>query len=370
MAEKNSLRRAYKKADEWITNALIGTGYGITNQFEGLYQMAAHPVQTAQGIGQMVSRPREIPGMVANALVDTAKRATSGPMGFGEVLGENLSPSMFRRNTLARRDIFAGPKAKTADIAALDRAKQMLAEGADDAQVWRETGWWVNTPDGVPRFEIDDKAARLKVGTDKSPMSADEAYTLPDVIDHPQALSAYDFGKVDVYPDQGRGPGKGAYHDDLIDIGVDDTGRQASRGVLLHEMQHNIQDIENMGRGGDSTIIWANTKTRPVVLKEAQRIFGDWKPATIEEFWGNAPIDADAQKEYAKYLKQFNSKESKDQRWLIAQQSAGKEVYKRLAGEVEARAVQKRMFWPEDKRRSVPPWESYDVPPNALIVRR
>lgn len=93
----NSLRKAYRKADEWITNALIGAGYGITNQMEGLYQMAAHPVNTLQGLGAMASRPREIPGMVANALVDTAKRATSGPLGFGEVLGENLSPGMFRR---------------------------------------------------------------------------------------------------------------------------------------------------------------------------------------------------------------------------------------------------------------------------------
>lgn len=98
------IKRALRKADEWVTNALIGTGYGITNQLEGLYQMAAHPVQTVQGLAQIASQPREIPGMVANALVDTAKRATSGPLGFGEVMGENLSPSMFRRNPLVRQD--------------------------------------------------------------------------------------------------------------------------------------------------------------------------------------------------------------------------------------------------------------------------
>jgi hypothetical protein len=58
--------------------------------------MAAHPVNTLQGIGSIASNPRQIPGMVANALADTARRGSSGALGFGEVVGENLSPGMFK----------------------------------------------------------------------------------------------------------------------------------------------------------------------------------------------------------------------------------------------------------------------------------
>jgi hypothetical protein len=90
-----------KDIGEVIENLSIGVGRGVTNQLEGLYQMAAHPVATAKGlygIGQQaVTDPRAFGGMVGNALLDTAQRATSGPIGFGEVVGENLSPGMFRR---------------------------------------------------------------------------------------------------------------------------------------------------------------------------------------------------------------------------------------------------------------------------------
>jgi hypothetical protein len=91
------VRNAFRKADEYVTNALIGTGYGIQNQLEGMYQMAANPRETVAGFRNLLADPKQIPGVVRNALVDSYSRATSGPLGFGEVLGENLSPGMFRR---------------------------------------------------------------------------------------------------------------------------------------------------------------------------------------------------------------------------------------------------------------------------------
>lgn len=47
----------------------------------------------------------------------------------------------------------------------------------------------------------------------------------------------------------------------------------------------------------------------------------------------------------------------------------GRSLYNRLAGEVEARAVQKRLDMTPDQRRSRPPWEDYDVPEDQQIVR-
>lgn len=45
------------------------------------------------------------------------------------------------------------------------------------------------------------------------------------------------------------------------------------------------------------------------------------------------------------------------------------DYYKRLAGEAEARATQTRMDFDAAKRKQIPPWESYDIPWNHLIVR-
>jgi hypothetical protein len=44
-------------------------------------------------------------------------------------------------------------------------------------------------------------------------------------------------------------------------------------------------------------------------------------------------------------------------------------LYRRLAGEAEARAVQARMNMSPAQRRATFPFDSYDVPQNALIVR-
>ena len=46
------------------------------------------------------------------------------------------------------------------------------------------------------------------------------------------------------------------------------------------------------------------------------------------------------------------------------------EKYKRLAGEAEARNVEKRIDWTPEQRRNTPPWETLDVPENELIRRK
>ncbi len=55
---------------------------------------------------------------------------------------------------------FAGPRASTADLGALERARAMTAQGATREDVWRETGWFFG-PDGMPRREIDDSLSRF-----------------------------------------------------------------------------------------------------------------------------------------------------------------------------------------------------------------
>lgn len=46
------------------------------------------------------------------------------------------------------------------------------------------------------------------------------------------------------------------------------------------------------------------------------------------------------------------------------------DLYQRLAGEAEARAVQKRMNMTPAERRQTPPWQSFDVPEQEFIYRR
>lgn len=55
--------------------------------------------------------------------------------------------------------IFGGVTAKTADLDALKKAKEMASQGASREEIWDSTGWW-ERPDGW-HFEIPDEGFKL-----------------------------------------------------------------------------------------------------------------------------------------------------------------------------------------------------------------
>ncbi|WP_196301241.1 hypothetical protein, partial [Streptococcus pneumoniae] len=52
----------------------------------------------------------------------------------------------------------------------------------------------------------------------------------------------------------------------------------------------------------------------------------------------------------------------------MSDREVGHGLYRRLAGEAEARLVQKRMDLSPEERRARPPWLDYDVPEEQQIV--
>ena len=135
--------------------------------------------------------------------------------------------------------------------------------------------------------------------------------------------------------------------------------------TLLHELQHALQGREDFARGGSGSVNeWINPGYRKDLLKVAQEIM-DEPPPSYELFWGKDRTP-EGEAAYAKYLKQFNSKEAKAQRWAAAQQGAPIRAYSRLAGEAESRAVQDRMSMSMPERRaSFPQYATRD----DLIIR-
>ncbi len=73
-------------------NFSAGMGRGIQNQLSGLLGIAKQPKQYVNALWKMgLLSPQEGSPMLRNALADMAGKAMSGPAGFGEVLGENVS---------------------------------------------------------------------------------------------------------------------------------------------------------------------------------------------------------------------------------------------------------------------------------------
>ena len=141
-----------------LENLSSGIGQGVVNQLEGVKALVTDPVGTAKAAYEGVKGVVRDPSVLADALRYTAQKATSGPLGAGEVLGEFLTPSV---KGVGKRDIFIGENARTWDAAAAKRAEEMEASGIDPETIWRETGTF-RAPDNRLRQEISDIGAKLR----------------------------------------------------------------------------------------------------------------------------------------------------------------------------------------------------------------
>jgi hypothetical protein len=77
--------------NDYLENLSIGLGRGAVNQLEGLKGLVTSPVESVKGIVSGVGEAIRNPRMIAEALQRTGERAASGPLGLGEVVGENFN---------------------------------------------------------------------------------------------------------------------------------------------------------------------------------------------------------------------------------------------------------------------------------------
>jgi hypothetical protein len=309
--------------------------------------------------------------------------------------------------------IFAGALAKNADLGALRKAKMLEDTGADRDEIWKETGW-VNDK-GDWKFEISDDLSVAKP-SDQWGWANQQDYkggssvsgNVGEFIEHKGLTDAYDgvtdFGDADtrlmmrVRPDGGGG---GSFDPESGSISVGDVtrldgGKSANKSVALHELQHAIQEREGFARGGNPGMFAGNKSIYD--LKESQRKeFEDSYGYTQKfdyELLRNEPelykkLLKDGQEklsskpfyeEFAKrnlpegdrvwFAKRMDSMDTELNELRREAMKDPQEQYVRLAGEAEARNVQKRMDWTPEQRRATPPWKSLDVPEDELIYRK
>jgi hypothetical protein len=226
--------------------------------------------------------------------------------------------------------IFGGKLAATADQAALARAEQLAKSGAPREQILKDTGWFQGI-DGKWRFEINDANSKFNSGAHK------QVRPMGDVLEHPDLYAAYpDLAKIktETFNASGAGwhlaarspralasekirvPTGNTIYDPMVlpDGRVFDPSRgsiHASRNVALHELQHAVQSREGFTPGGNPENIL---------------------PLAIEQ-------------------------QSKDPALYGKAHELAHEAYMRLAGEVEARNVARRVN-PEVNKLA--PWLTED----------
>lgn len=148
--------------------------------------------------------------------------------------------------------VFGGRLAQTADHAALTKAETMFSKGSGSQKIYEETGWFRGA-DGKWRFEIDDSASRLKF--DGSLPNQPTQGVLGDHLTHPDLFAAYP-ELAQLQSKVGVGNNAGRYYPPqmLDDAAIQTlaTNPNTGRSVMLHEVQHAIQDIENLAKGSSA----------------------------------------------------------------------------------------------------------------------
>lgn len=253
------------------------------------------------------------------------------------------SSDNIRFSLAGERGAAAADKAeeRTARMDNLSVARKMEEEKKDAKAIKMATGW-ERGADGKWRYEMPD--AKIKDTMDVGGGHIVKRYEddmlwnggkLSKAIDAPELFKAYPQLKdvrIDTDAIMNDMPSNGEYNSKTNTITIHADELKYMNGILNHEIQHAIQDIEGFAKGGSPRLVRGEVKKKlNEVTKQIRQLRAEGKEdeakALIEKNRGL----------YNAYQKNddYNS-------------------YKSLAGEVEARNVSARMnMTPEERRKTL-----------------
>lgn len=264
----------------------------------------------------------------------------------------------------------------------LNVAREMESAGKDAKTIKLATGW-ERGADGKWRYEIDD----LKLVNPEEWVNKKGRLTLKDIVANAEELfAAYPELRDIKIKKSAAVNNNGAYNhaENTITLSVGvlrrgleiqsnierfDTTREnidklmdkvinvEVRGTILHEIQHAIQHIEGFARGGNSKMIDASLDRAKTLAVEQEMInqinekVRQYNSMPVEERRTPSGVRLRVQIEegkrrYAKFKKSIQ---------------LGDAGYRKLAGEVESRNVEKRLGMTPEERRNALLAETEDV---------
>ena len=232
-------------------------------------------------------------------------------------------------------------KARFAPMGRLRAAEDALGRQRYRGHVWEDEGVYIGK-DGKPRWEIDDSNARMRIMRPGDVTSLDRAWDHPELFRQYPELKNVEVGVEDMEP------GWGGYFDPQKNRIVISPYSNHPLGVIGHETQHAIQDLEGLAPGGHGDVISAYTQLpwRDTKLKLYQK----YQQVGAA---GMTAKELDALKAAQDRIKMFNDPKYGP--------GIAHELYRRSAGEAEARNVETRLGWDDELRRKTPPWQSADI---------
>lgn len=347
-------------------------------------------------INQGLLNPNKFNSPAANRFKDSAFGLLGVVPGLGDASsvaesadlfnrGENFAGTMAAVGALplvpAIGGMFIGKGAKTWDALKASQAEDMLKQGIDPREVWKQTGT-LKGVDGALRQEIPDNFAAMEsggrfFGTKGGGGKASQ------VLEHDDLYRAYpEVGDINTSYNFEAPRHGGSFNEGSNYIQVDaPMGYQSAKDTTLHELQHAIQQREGWARGGSPEAMakeYGLARSRlhfleqePDYLEGSKQIDNLWNQAFSSNTMDEAAIAA----KEAEIIQQHPSlaEARKVMDTLRQTDEYGFDSYKRLAGEAEARLTQSRMGLDAAQRLQHYPYDmgqyGLDVPLDSLIVR-
>lgn len=218
---------------------------------QGIVDMIVGGVQGVENPGLAAQ------GRIPAADMETAALQTAGTAMTGGGLAAGRGVLDYDPTTTR---IFAGPKAKTADLDALKKAKELTARRRDPDEIYKQTGWFKGA-DNQWRFEIPDDKIEFIPDPNRLPeYQLNRAAGLGDVIRHDELFAAYPELRGlltqtgdNPTPYGGWQPYQDRSSEGFVDIEEEMRAygptRRDVESVLVHEIDHAIANREGFSGG-------------------------------------------------------------------------------------------------------------------------
>lgn len=210
--------------------------------------------------------------------------------------------------------------------------------GGERAAGWPEAeGKFSSLYDGMQRFEIDDSKAALTALVGEGTTGH---RPLDSILEHDELYKQYP-GIKDLRTRVTIDPKAMAVGNlNLMGIEVVAPNKAEAKNILIHEVQHWIQNHEGFARGGNFIVDQIKAKFPDEFKAELSAVKNNplwqWKPE-------DTPPGA-------------------------LEKSAAFKVYERHAGEIEARDTADRTGLTAEQRAKTPPYSSENIPPDQAIL--
>lgn len=273
--------------------------------------------------------------------------------------------------------MFIGKGAKTWNALSAQKAKMLADMGTDPRTIWQQTGTWKG-PDGKWRQEISDEASRMTEKVHSDIMSKHYFYDpMSDALKHEQLFQAYpELRNIKTTVTAQEQP-KGSFSVLRNEIEASGPSSLAQRSTALHELQHAIQQKEGFAKGG-SPEMFKLPEFSSKILEDAAIIDKTMQASNLSQLEALQRFRVLFKREPEAGAFAALERVGKGNVLDVARDVAREkeklantplESYRRLAGEAEARATQKRRNLTDQERMRDFPEYSYDVPINELIIR-